>query len=77
MCLKMKSEGAEGEGIVIGYDRRFLSKEAVIWASQMFTGDQGVVCEPERANTTDYVLCHEAWAELRNDGDSKPQSSHL
>lgn len=41
MCLKMKSEGAEGEGIVIGYDRRFLSKEAVIWASQMF-GSQGI-----------------------------------
>lgn len=41
MCFKMKAEGAEKEGIVIGYDRRFLSKEAVIWASQIF-GREGI-----------------------------------
>lgn len=36
MCLKMESEGVADTGIVIGYDRRFLSKEAVIWASVIF-----------------------------------------
>ena len=30
MCDKMKSEKVADEGIVIGYDRRFLSKESNI-----------------------------------------------
>ena len=29
---KMKSEGVTEQGIVMGYDRRFLSKEAMQWA---------------------------------------------
>lgn len=41
MCLKMKAEETEKQGIVIGYDRRFLSKEAVIWASEIF-GREGI-----------------------------------
>ena len=41
VSLKMKAENVEGEGIVIGYDRRFLSKEAVIWACEIF-GNQGI-----------------------------------
>lgn len=41
LCLKMKAEGKADKGIVIGYDRRFLSKEAVIWACQIF-GSQGI-----------------------------------
>ncbi|MDR0925862.1 MAG: phosphoglucomutase/phosphomannomutase family protein [Hungatella sp.] len=41
LSLKMKAEKKEGEGIVIGYDRRFLSKEAVIWACEIF-GKQGI-----------------------------------
>lgn len=41
VSLKMKAEKVEGEGIVIGYDRRFLSKEAVIWACEIF-GRQGI-----------------------------------
>ncbi len=41
VSLKMKAENVQGEGITIGYDRRFLSKEAVIWACQIF-GDQGI-----------------------------------
>lgn len=36
MCDKMKKEGVESEGIVIGYDKRFLSKEAMRWAAQVF-----------------------------------------
>lgn len=37
LCMKMKAEGVAGEGIAAGYDRRFLSKEAVIWACEIFS----------------------------------------
>lgn len=43
MSMKMKHEGVEGEGIVIGYDRRFLSKEAVKWACEVFAAE-GIKC---------------------------------
>ena len=33
---KMRAEKVEQKGIVIGYDRRFLSKEAMQWAGQVF-----------------------------------------
>lgn len=33
---KMKDENVAEEGIVLGYDRRFLSKEAMQWAAQVF-----------------------------------------
>lgn len=33
---KMRAEGVEKKGIVLGYDRRFLSKEAMQWAGQVF-----------------------------------------
>ncbi len=36
ICDKMKEEKVEKEGIVLGYDRRFLSKEAMQWAAQVF-----------------------------------------
>ena len=36
ICDKMREENVAGEGIVLGYDRRFLSKEAMQWAAQVF-----------------------------------------
>lgn len=36
LCDKMRDEQVEQEGIVLGYDRRFLSKEAMQWAAQVF-----------------------------------------
>jgi phosphomannomutase len=39
MALKMKHESVDHEGIVIGYDRRFLSKEAVIWSCEVFAAE--------------------------------------
>lgn len=36
LTLKMKNEGVADSGIVLGYDRRFLSKEAMHWASEVF-----------------------------------------
>ena len=37
---KMKSEGVTEQGIVMGYDRRFLSKEAMQWAAEVFAAAQ-------------------------------------
>lgn len=39
LCLKMKEENAADKGIVIGYDRRFLAKEAMQWAGQVFAAE--------------------------------------
>lgn len=36
LCRKMEEEGVAKEGCVIGYDRRFLSKEAMQWAAEVF-----------------------------------------
>lgn len=36
---KMKAEGKTQHGIVIGYDRRFLSKEAMQWAGEVFAAE--------------------------------------
>lgn len=39
LCDKMKNEGVAEKGIVIGYDRRFLSKEAMQWAGMVFAAE--------------------------------------
>ena len=36
ICDKMREENVVEDGIVLGYDRRFLSKEAMQWAAQVF-----------------------------------------
>lgn len=38
MCRKMKAEGAALQ-IVMGYDRRFLAKEAMQWAAEVFAAE--------------------------------------
>lgn len=39
LAEKMKDEGVDEKGIAIGYDRRFLSKESAIWASEVFAAE--------------------------------------
>ncbi|MDL2301682.1 phosphoglucomutase/phosphomannomutase family protein [Lachnospiraceae bacterium OttesenSCG-928-D06] len=39
LANKMKQEGVDSEGIVLGYDRRFLSKEAMHWAAEIFAAE--------------------------------------
>ncbi len=39
MADKMKAEGLADKGIVLGYDRRFLSKEAMQWAGVVFAAN--------------------------------------
>lgn len=36
MAMKMQSEGVADTGIVMGYDRRFLSKETIFWSCEVF-----------------------------------------
>ena len=55
MCRKMKEEQVEQEGIVIGYDRRFLSKEAVKWACEVFAAEQIHVLFVNRSSPTPLV----------------------
>lgn len=39
LCEKMKREGVADKGIVLGYDRRFLAKEAMQWAGEVFAAE--------------------------------------
>lgn len=39
LCDKMKAEGKTDKGIVIGYDRRFLAKEAMQWVGEIFAAE--------------------------------------
>lgn len=39
LAQKMKDEGVNKKGIVIGYDRRFLSKEAMQWCGEVFAAE--------------------------------------
>ncbi|MBR6709179.1 MAG: phosphoglucomutase/phosphomannomutase family protein, partial [Clostridia bacterium] len=48
MADKMKAEGVAESGIVMGYDRRFLSKETVKWSCEVFAAE-GIVC---------HFVCH-------------------
>ena len=43
LARKMKDENASGRGFLVGYDRRFLSKEAAHWAAEVMAGS-GVPC---------------------------------
>ncbi len=39
MCDKMKAEGKTDKGIILGYDRRFLSKETMQWCGCVFAAE--------------------------------------
>lgn len=43
LATKMKNEGVTEKGVAIGYDRRFLSKEAVIWTCEVMA-EEGIKC---------------------------------
>lgn len=43
LCNMMQDEGKVEKGVCIGYDRRFLSKEAAMWAAEVFAGN-GILC---------------------------------
>ena len=63
MADKMICEQVDGKGVVIGYDRRFLSREAVIWSCEVLAA-AGIKCYfVNRSVPTplimDYVMKHQ------------------
>lgn len=60
---KMKAENAAEEGIVIGYDRRFLAKEAMQWAGRVFAAEGITAYLINKSSPTPlimfYVMKHE------------------
>ena len=56
MLDKMKDEGVTGEGIVIGYDKRFLSKEAMRWAACVFAKEGVKVYLVNKAAPTPLIM---------------------
>lgn len=63
IALKMKNEGVTENGIAIGYDRRFLSKEAMKWAGEIFAAEGITSYLINRSSPTPlimyYVMKHE------------------
>ena len=63
MASKMKAEGVADKGIVIGYDRRFLSKEAMKCAGEVFAANGIVASLINKSSPTPlvmfYVMRHE------------------
>ena len=60
---KMKNEGVTEKGIVLGYDRRFLSKEAMQWAGEVFAAEGITAYLVNKSSPTPlvmfYVMKHE------------------
>ena len=56
MAKKMKAEGVADEGIVIGYDRRFLSKETIYWSCEIFAQEGIKVLFINRSAPTPLVM---------------------
>lgn len=63
MAMKMKDEGVAEKGIVLGYDRRFLSKEAMQWVGVVFAAEGIKAYLINRSSPTPlimfYVMEHE------------------
>lgn len=56
LAMKMEDENVADQGICIGYDRRFLSKEAVMWACEVLAAE-GIKCRfINRSSPTPLVM---------------------
>lgn len=58
MADKIKAEGVADKGLVIGYDRRFLSKETVKWSCEVFAAEGIVVHFVNRSVPTPMIMNH-------------------
>lgn len=56
LAVKMKNEGVEDNGIVLGYDRRFLSKEAMKWAGEIFAAEGITAYLINRSSPTPLIM---------------------
>ena len=63
MCVKMKQEGVQGKGIILGYDRRFLSKESMRWCGEVFAAEGITASLINKSSPTPlvmfYVMTHD------------------
>lgn len=63
LCVKMEREGVADRGVVLGYDRRFLAKEAMQWAGQVFAAEGIKASLVNKSSPTPlvmfYVMKHE------------------
>lgn len=63
MCCKMKAEGVADKSVCIGYDRRFLAKEAMQWTAQVFAAEGIQTLLVNKSSPTPlimyYVMKHE------------------
>lgn len=56
LCMKMKAEHVADQDMVIGYDRRFLSKEAVKWACEVLAAEGIHTLFVNRSSPTPLVM---------------------
>ena len=56
LCRLMELEGHSGKEIVIGYDRRFLSKESAHWAAEVLAGNGFRVFMVGRSSPTPLIM---------------------
>lgn len=56
IAMKMKDEGVTEKGIVLGYDRRFLSKEAMRWAGEVFAAEDIKAYLINRSSPTPLIM---------------------
>ena len=56
LCRLMEAEGHGGKEIVIGYDRRFLSKESAHWAAEVLAGNGFRVFMVGRSSPTPLIM---------------------
>lgn len=56
LAVKMKDEGVADKGIVLGYDRRFLSKEAMKWAGEIFAAEDIKTYLINRSSPTPLIM---------------------
>ena len=58
MADKMKAEGVADQGIVMGYDRRFLSRETVMWTMEVLAAEGIKTYFVRRSVPTPLVMNH-------------------
>lgn len=56
LAMKMQDENVADQGICIGYDRRFLSKEAVMWACEVLAAEGIVSRFVDRSSPTPLIM---------------------
>ena len=64
LTRKMKDEGVAQKGFLIGYDRRFLSREAAHWAAEVMAGAEVPCMVVEREAPTPLIMFAVRYYEL-------------